>query len=1143
MINGAYDSDEVQLELTYRSTCMNELQATILTEALSKAIHSIVTTPKSLIKELELITETEKQQIWNWNINLPSMIERCIHDVFAERTKLRPDSPAICSWDGTLTYAELDSYSTSLGLHIRESYGISSEDIVLLCFEKSMWTIVAMLAVLKAGGAFAPLDPEHPRSRHQDIIAQTNSKLILTCNSCRSRIEWDGPDIFTVDPSTIQPSVDTGILGHDASPSSAAYVMFTSGSTGKPKGVVQRHQSAVTSCLAHGKTFGLTPETRFLQFASYTFDASITEIITTLLYGGCICVPSEEDRKDNLSGFINSMRVNSANLTPTVARLLNPSVVPTMDLVILSGEQVNLTDWEAWQGHARTINAYGPAECCVKCAAFVGKQGYKTGLIGKSIASVSWIASVDDHEKLVPVGTVGELLVEGHILAREYLGDPVKTDAAFISNPKWLLEGSKNIPGRKGRLYKTGDLVRYESNGNLIYIGRKDGQVKVRGQRVETGEIEFHIRESMPELEKIAVEAFLPAGERTKAVLAAFLQLPSEKRAGFSSETQVENMPDVELVFPVSLDQRLAQRLPHYMIPNVYFSLSKLPATSSGKVNRKQLREIGGSYSAQQLADMRKTNTGGKRPPSTDIERKLQGLWARVLNIEAESIGLDDDFFDLGGDSVLAMKLVSEARDVNIRLTSGQIIRAPRLSYLACLPSITKEQEREEIEPFALTPVSVRISILTDPYPFKGIVSIDNIEDVLPTTYFQHFAISEGAKSPLQAFNYLFVKMGTQLDKAKLEQSCIALVRYLPMLRTRFAYHQDSLYQVILREMDLPFITYDVHGSLEQKSHEICLQDLSTASPLSIPTCFTLLSHSSGEHQLIIRLSHAQYDGFCLPILTNMLTALYNGQSPGEVPKFSTYLAHMQRQNPASAVHWQTILKGSQPASILPLLEAPPQRIPTPQKISAEKTIPKPQLPSAISLSSLVSAAWAMVLRQITGADDVVFGTLLAGRNLDVDGLSSTFGPSINVVPVRARVDASTTPRDLLRCLQDQSAKMGASDSMGLTDIVKQCTDWPVDSTLDSVLYHQGIEAHPELEFAGASARTEWFDNPNMVLPHLGVASIPSEEGLKIQIIGHTNMLTGACAERLASSVCRAMEVLLEDLTKPIASCALMDTL
>ncbi|KFZ05273.1 hypothetical protein V502_09973, partial [Pseudogymnoascus sp. VKM F-4520 (FW-2644)] len=275
----------------------------------------------------------------------------------------------------------------------------------------------------------------------------------------------------------------------------------------------------------HGKAFGLTAQARFLQFAAFTFDICITEIITTLLYGGCVCIPSESSRRSNLAKAVDDMRVNWAYLTPTVARLLDPDSVPSLKTLILGGEEVSSADCKRWSDKVNIINAYGPAECTVLCTAYFGIQGFKSGLIGKSIASVCWVVDPENHDRLAPLGSIGELLIEGPILARGYLNDPQKTKAAFIDDPTWLLQGGGGHPGRRGRMYKSGDLAYYAPDGNLMYAARKDGQVKLRGLRVELGEVEHHLRECIPEAQQSAVEVIMPAGEKENATLAAFLQL------------------------------------------------------------------------------------------------------------------------------------------------------------------------------------------------------------------------------------------------------------------------------------------------------------------------------------------------------------------------------------------------------------------------------------------------------------------------------------------------------------------------------------------------------------------------------------------------------------------------------------------
>jgi amino acid adenylation domain-containing protein len=477
---------------------------------------------------------------------------------------------------------------------------------VPLYFEKSMWIIVAILAVLKAGGAFAPLDPKHPRSRYEEILKQTNAKVVLASEKYCS--QWAGSvcTVITVsEPSINQIPATTDQMDAAIYPNNTAYAIFTSGSTGVPKGVLLEHNAVSTSCLGHGQVFGLTPFTRFLQFASYTFDVCITEIITTILYGGCVCVPSENDRRNDLSRVINAMVVNCADITPTVARLLTPECVPTLTTLALGGEHVNREDCKRWKDCSKILNVYGPAECCVTCVACTTPQELKSGSIGRSIASVSWVVDPENHDKLAPIGSIGELLVEGPILARGYLDDPAKTAAAFINDPIWLVQGGIGHPGRRGRLYKTGDLVRYDPDGNLVYVGRKDTQVKIRGQRVELREVEHYVRECMPDAQQTAVKMVQPSGEKRSLMLAAFLQLSDEKRDALEASNVTNSSLTAQVVFLTEVDQKMANCLPNYMIPDVYFVLSQLPITVSGKTDRKRLREIGASFSAQQLAEMR----------------------------------------------------------------------------------------------------------------------------------------------------------------------------------------------------------------------------------------------------------------------------------------------------------------------------------------------------------------------------------------------------------------------------------------------------------------------------------------------------------------------------------------------------------
>ncbi|KAE8822116.1 hypothetical protein HRS9122_10555 [Pyrenophora teres f. teres] len=478
--------------------------------------------PERVLANIDTITTEDRRELWAWNKNVPRTIDRCIHDLFAEQVLAQPNAPAICAWDGEMSYSVLDGLSTKLAGYLVK-IGVKPGDVVPLCFEKSMWTVVAMLAVLKAGGAFAPLDPDHPVSRHKEILRQTGARMVVVSAQHSARWASSSCHVVTLSEASIgQLTVEDDLPGFSATPGNAAYVLFTSGSTGIPKGVVLEHRAVSTSCLGHGRAFGITDQSRVLQFTSYTFDFCMAEIITTLLYGGCICVPSDRDRRSDLAKAINAMGANWALLTPSVAQLLNPSDVPTLKILVIGGEQVTSTDWNRWPTSVQLINGYGPTECCIVCAGYTTTQAFTTGTIGRAIASVSWVVDPENHHKLAPLGSVGELLVEGPILARGYLNDAEKTAAAFIEDPAWLMDGCQGYAGRRGRLYKTGDLVQYNDDGNLVCLGRKDSQVKLRGQRIELGEIEHHLRECLPEATQMAVEVILPSEESKHATLAAF---------------------------------------------------------------------------------------------------------------------------------------------------------------------------------------------------------------------------------------------------------------------------------------------------------------------------------------------------------------------------------------------------------------------------------------------------------------------------------------------------------------------------------------------------------------------------------------------------------------------------------------------
>lgn len=446
------------------------------------------------IGQLEVISDGDVKEITNWNSAELRSVDECIHNLFRPWVDKLPNAKAICAWDMRLTYRELDQISSQLSSKLK-GLGVQKGVFVPLCFEKSAWAMVSMLGVLKAGGACVNIDASSffPVMRRKAILNELSATVSLCSPQQFCLLEGMVKNIIIFDDSLL---IELSNLTEDypttVSPQDAAFIVFTSGSTGKPKAIVLEHSAICSSIKSHGSVMQFNEQSRTLQFAAYTFDISISDIFATLLHGGCVCVPSEYDRLNRLALAINELGVNQACLTPSVATLFQPSDVPSLKKLTLGGEPLTRENIKTWADETHLKNIYGPAECSMWC---MGSPGLSLesdeSNIGTGLGVNTWITRVENHNQLCAIGMIGELLIEGPLLVREYLNDPERTSAAFIENPRWFTEAR---PETKSRFYKTGDLVRYNVDGTIQFIGRKDSQVKVRGQRIELGEIEHVLR-------------------------------------------------------------------------------------------------------------------------------------------------------------------------------------------------------------------------------------------------------------------------------------------------------------------------------------------------------------------------------------------------------------------------------------------------------------------------------------------------------------------------------------------------------------------------------------------------------------------------------------------------------------------------
>uniref|UniRef100_A0A8H7KCL4 Carrier domain-containing protein n=1 Tax=Bionectria ochroleuca TaxID=29856 RepID=A0A8H7KCL4_BIOOC len=463
-----------------------------------------------------------------------------------------------------------------------------------------------------------------------------------------------------------------------------------------------QHRAACSSQRAIGNRLGMNPKVKMLQFAASVFDAFIGETIAPLIAGATVCVPSDYARLNSLVKYIQDCKVNWAMLTPSFARTIRPESVPSIKLLMLTGEAIPRDVFEVWVTKVRLINGWGPAETCVFSSLHEWTSiEESTMTIGKPVASFCWLVDPKNPLKLAPTGTLGEVIIQGPTLLREYLDDPKRTAEALLTGkPTWAYDS-----GERGwnRFYKTGDLCFYNDRGLLEFSSRKDTQLKIRGQRVEVGEVEHQIRTLMPDLSQVAVDAVRGDGG---VQLFAYICNNADTTVRKQSERKADLFMQIDDDLRnqiADLTRQLRALLPSYMIPKAIIPCAYMPFITSTKLDRKTLNMEASKLSSSQIAEYA-LQSSVKRKPETEMEALLQGLWAKVLNLPPDTIGRDDSFLAIGGDSIAAVHLMAAAREKEIRISVDDVFRSPQLSELALRAGEKQSPKIKvlDIQPFEL---------------------------------------------------------------------------------------------------------------------------------------------------------------------------------------------------------------------------------------------------------------------------------------------------------------------------------------------------------------------------------------------------------------------------------------------------------
>ncbi|PKX89648.1 nonribosomal peptide synthetase fmqA [Aspergillus novofumigatus IBT 16806] len=990
--------EEPQVYVAYKMPMVAPEQAEHVSTTFTQVVSVILQDSEIAPGHISLVSQAQMARITEWNgrkFTQPTV--PFLHQIIRKHSFFKPNQPAIEAWDGSLTYNELDEAAGRLAAQL-VGRGICPGHLVPVCFEKSLWAVVAMLAINKTGAAFVPLDPSQPRNRLQNIARQLTSPLGLASADHRDTLGEAIPSVLEVSDETqvsqpAPPHHEPDIL-ITAEAHGAAYCLFTSGSTGEPKGCVVDH-TALASITSHSAGLHLSPSSRVLQFASFSFGVSLIEVWCTLASGGTVCIPSASDRINHLAKIIRTMRINWTILTPTTLGTLHPKEVPSLKTIIVAGEPLKQSQILQWMEAVNLYQGYGFTEwagiCCVSPRI---ESTVDTGLIGKPVNANSWLVDPEDSDSLAAIGAAAELVVEGPSLALGYLNDDAKTNTRFIENPPWL-PVSKESKDR--RFYRTGDLVRYDSGGTLRFLGRKDRQVKIRGQRVELGEIESQIDHAYPEYRNSIVEGVVPVNGDGNRVLVAFIPSANLKTFAPGSNTGDESLlsPLDKKMHADVVINRLEAELPDYMVPQIFVSLDKMPLTITGKIDRNKLRAVVEQLRPTEWDRLLGLTTDDRQLPSTRSERLIHKLVTQVLGLSAEIVGMQHGFCALGGDSVLAMKLVGLARHQNLQLSVQHILRSSSLVEMATQMEDLNECLQAEITPppFSLLNAGM-LDTLTTLAAERCRVKPERIEDIYPCTPLQEGMMALAARRPGAYVARFVYRASPSTDPDRLRSAWEMAVAANPILRTR-----------IIRRASAGTIATTSNGH-------------------------TLEKRVDGSLHLILNMHHAVCDRWSSLLIHRQVEDAYKGKELALTP-FSPFVRYLCTcTNDRAKEYWTSELAGLE-GDQFPSLPSE-SYVPNPAQTMEQLIQYRDAIPRGYTLSSILRLTWALVLARYTSSKDLVFGVTVTGRAAPLSGVEEMTGPAIATVPVRVQLYEKDTNLDVLQRIQNQTIGMIPFEQTGL---------------------------------------------------------------------------------------------------------------
>ncbi|WP_342332928.1 amino acid adenylation domain-containing protein [Pedobacter sp. FW305-3-2-15-E-R2A2] len=940
-----------------------------------------------LISDIQVIDAAEREQLlYGFNATDVSYpVDQTLVSLFRKQVLLDPDAIAVVYRERELSYGALDAASDRLAHYLVSSHGIGADVLVGLLVERSDWMIIAILGVLKSGGAYVPIDPAYPQERIDYMISDSNCRLIID-------------DSWISDFVQQSPGLGSDYIAAEIKPSDLAYVIYTSGSTGQPKGVMISHENVASFFINFQSGFSLNKGMVLAAITNYTFDISVLELVGTLINGLKIVLIAETDPLSIL-GYLDKHHINALQITPSRLNQLFESsakaleILRSLDVLLVGGEPLSKVNYERLSAltSTRVLNVYGPTETTIWSSSFEIKNSTCFSIGGPLLNEKIYI--LDKYGNVSPLGVPGEICISGAGVGRGYLNRAELSAEKFVPNPYQLAE--EKLQGLNERMYLTGDQGRWLEDGNIEFLGRKDDQVKIRGYRIEPGEIEG-VLQGYPDIISSVVIA----------------------RKGASADQElIAYLVSGSALVIQELRTYLGSKLPSYMVPSHYVQLESLPLNASGKTDRKALPDPEGLGMASGVTYV---------APRTAVEEKLAAIWSELLEVPRERIGIDDDFLNLGGHSLKMIRLSSQIYKIfEVKTELQELFSKTTLCAQAALIAAGKKET------------------------FSCIPLVDLSSDyVLSSSQRRLWILSQFGDGNI-AYNapgvYLFEG---SLDLGGLSHAFSALIERHEILRTVFRNNESGdIRQVVLSASESGFkiseCDFTAAADQDDVVHEQVAKDIRAAfdlaqGPLLRAGVYRL---SADRWVFTYVMHHIISDGWSMEILIKELLAYYNAYVSGSAPElpglriqYKDYAAWQHNElNGASLSrhrsYWQQQLSGT-----LPVLE-----LATDRPRSAVKTYNGGQVQVALNglavsgLRSLmqsegttlfmgVLAGVNALLYRYSGQDDLIVGSPIAGRNHS--DLEDQIGFYVNTLVLRSRIGEGESYRSLLE--QTREVTLGA---------------------------------------------------------------------------------------------------------------------